>query len=550
MNIIVRVDASLQVGTGHVMRCLTLADALREHGAQCRFICRAHSGHLAGLIEQRGHGVALLPLVATAPPTPAGATVAITQQQPSHAAWLGEGITQQTDAQDTLAAISPASVDWLIVDHYALDHRWESALRPACQRLMVIDDLADRPHDCDLLLDQNLGRQKADYATLTPARTIQLIGPAFALLRPEFAQWRPYSLARRAERPGLRRLLITMGGVDNDNITEQVLKAIASRPLSPDVHITVVMGPNAPWLKQVRAQAAGMPHATEVLCGVTNMAQLMADADLAIGAAGGTAWECCCLGLPTILLVLASNQKDSARALVSQNAAMLAHSVEQIPYMLHQLSNPQRTEAVPSLLASAQASQSITDGTGAVHLAGVMSSQSFLPEGPSVRKMRDSDLPIVLAWRNHPTVRQHMLTQHEITLEEHTRWFARASQDPSRSLLIVEENGQPLGYVQFSNLQQEAAAEWGFYVVPGAPKGGGRKLGVAALTYAFQTLSVHKVCGQALSTNHASIAFHQSLGFQQEGILREQHFIHGQWLSTVCFGLLASEWHLTKTFAS
>jgi UDP-2,4-diacetamido-2,4,6-trideoxy-beta-L-altropyranose hydrolase len=317
MKIAFRTDASLQIGTGHVMRCLTLADSLRERGATCTFVCRAHTGHLLQLIEQRGHATVALP---------AGEDIYQAPADPTHAAWLGAHWS--ADAEQTREALGNALVDWLVVDHYALDRRWEQTLRPHCRKLMVIDDLADRPHDADLLLDQNLGRASNDYDGLLAPHTQTLIGPRYALLRPEFAQWRAYSLERR-EQAQLRNLLITMGGVDKDNATGQVLQALQSCELPEDLRITVVMGPHAPWLAQVQALAAQVHWPTQVLVGVSNMAELMADSDLAIGAAGSTSWERCCLGLPTVMLVLAENQKGAACALTHLGAALsvseLAH---------------------------------------------------------------------------------------------------------------------------------------------------------------------------------------------------------------------------------
>lgn len=355
MNVIFRADASLQMGSGHVMRCLTLADALRERGAQCRFICRAHNGHLAALIKQRGHGVTLIPL-ATTPPSAADAAMAVAQQQPAHAAWLGEGITQRTDAQDTQAAIGAAQVDWLVVDHYALDSIWERALRPSCRRLMVIDDLADRPHDCDLLLDQTFGRSPDNYSTQVPAHCQLLCGSIYALLRPEFAAVRAYSLQRRAK-PSLRRLLITMGGVDKDNATGQVMNALRGCSALPaDCEITVVMGATAPWRTNIEQMARSMPWPTRVLTNVGDMAQLMADSDFAIGAAGATSWERCCLGVPTIVWIQAENQRKIGQALFEAGAAGLIDNSSRIIDLSHW--EPQ-TLGRMSLAAAA-----ITDGLG------------------------------------------------------------------------------------------------------------------------------------------------------------------------------------------
>lgn len=160
-----------------------------------------------------------------------------------------------------------------------------------------------------------------------------------------------------------------------------------------------------------------------------------------------------------------------------------------------------------------------------------------------VRLMTKSDLEQVLGWRNHADVRRYMYTQHEISLAEHTRWFERVSQDPDRHLLVFEINGEPLGFVNFDQRSVGGVAQWGFYAAPDAPKGTGRQLGEAALEHAFSSLRLHKLCGQALMYNERSIKFHLSLGFKQEGVLREQHFDGQKYHDIVCFGLLAAEWH-------
>ena len=345
-----RTDASLQIGTGHVMRCLTLADALRERGVDCLFICRPHPGHLLDLIAQRGHEAVNLHARIEEPRQPPA--------DPAHAHWLGTDWVR--DAEDTRHALGAEAVDWLVVDHYALDRRWEQALRPHCNRLMVIDDLADRPHDCNLLLDQNLGRAVADYSGLLSAQTRTLIGPQYALLRSEFAQLRAASLVRRAN-PQVKHLLITMGGVDKDNATGRVLDALNRCALPPDLRITVVMGPHAPWLQYVQTQAAQMHCPARVLVGVTDMARLMTESDLAIGAAGSTSWERCCLGLPTIQLVLALNQADIANALAEAGAVLTASTEELYEVLSSVMESPNRVER---LLAVGMAAATVTDGFG------------------------------------------------------------------------------------------------------------------------------------------------------------------------------------------
>lgn len=351
-----RTDASLIMGSGHVMRCLTLADALKAQGAQCHFISREHSGHLLEVIRQRGHTVTALPAG-----NPVAAMTTNVVPQPAHAAWLG--CEWQTDAQQTGAVLTNLKPDWLVVDHYALDQRWEDMLSPHYRKLMVIDDLADRPHRCDLLLDQNLGRQSEHYAALVPTHCQVFAGPDYALLRPEFAVLRPYSLQRRQAQPALRKLLITMGGVDQPNATGQVLQVLKNCALPQEMQITVVMGLTAPWLESIRALAAQMPWLTEVVVNVNDMAERMADSDLAIGAAGSTSWERCCLGLPSILVILADNQIVTCAELGFVRAAEIIGKLEFVEERLpNQLSLFLKTP--DSLKHCSDAASSICNGKG------------------------------------------------------------------------------------------------------------------------------------------------------------------------------------------
>lgn len=163
-----------------------------------------------------------------------------------------------------------------------------------------------------------------------------------------------------------------------------------------------------------------------------------------------------------------------------------------------------------------------------------------------VRSMTERDLEQVLSWRNHLEVRNYMYTQHEISREEHSRWFARSSQDTARHLLMFEIDGSPMGFINIQQISRGGIAEWGFYTAPDAPKGTGRALGAAALLYAFETAGLYKLCGRAMAFNKRSIRFHISQGFKREGVLRQQHFDGKQYHDVICFGLLASEWHPSK----
>lgn len=353
-----RVDASLQIGSGHVMRCLTLAEALRLRGADCHFICRMHPGHLAEMIADRQFPLHALP--AGVPGfAPSASEAALL---PAHASWLGRSWNE--DAEETLAILDSLRPDWLVVDHYALDARWHESLCAQYRHLLVIDDLADRPHLCDVLMDQTFARDPAVYRPLVPPACRILCGSRYALLRPQFPALRADSLRRR-QSSRLKRLLITMGGVDKDNVTGKVLGCLMRSALPPDCEIAVVMGITAPWLDDVRKAALGLPWPTRVLVNVQNMAAVMSSADLCIGAAGSTAWERCTLGLPTIMVTTADNQRDIARALQEHDAALCIGRHESSRFCSRLLDGISRLVDEPGLLARmSRAAASVTQGQG------------------------------------------------------------------------------------------------------------------------------------------------------------------------------------------
>jgi UDP-2,4-diacetamido-2,4,6-trideoxy-beta-L-altropyranose hydrolase len=284
MRVLVRVDASVAIGSGHLMRCLTLADQLRTEGAEVAFVCRDFPGGMFDLLHARGYLSVKLPLVE------AGKDMQI------------------LDAEETINAavqLFPEGLDWLVVDHYQLDAVWERKLRPYTRKLMVIDDLADRTHDCDLLLDQNyyrdLGRR---YQGLVPEQCVTLLGPSYVLLRPEFTNARQKLRTRDGS---VRRILIFFGGSDPTNQTQKAVEAIKLLERH-DIGVDVVVGSANPNRNATQALCAGIPNVA-FHCQVSNMAELILGADLGIGAGGAAMWERCCLGLPTITVVFAANQE-------------------------------------------------------------------------------------------------------------------------------------------------------------------------------------------------------------------------------------------------
>jgi UDP-2,4-diacetamido-2,4,6-trideoxy-beta-L-altropyranose hydrolase len=336
-----RVDASPGMGIGHVMRCLTLADALQALGFRCRFVSTVETINMVPSLTASGHPLSPLWPVEMADPS-------------------------------ALARALPGGADVLVVDHYGLDARYESALRPVARVIVAIDDLADRQRDCDVLLDQTLDRSADDYRFLIPAPCRVLVGTRYALLRPQFVEARRSAEARRARGHGLGRLLVGLGGTDSLNATEWALGAIQASGLGCTVD--VVMGPGSPHLERVRARIARTPGAV-LHVGVDNMAALMLQADLAIGAAGTSSWERCCLGLPTLLLILADNQRPTARALVKAGAAELVGEMPGADPSVLSAALARLSGDPAGLRRMSEAAATLCDGDGAARVAAIIAAE-------------------------------------------------------------------------------------------------------------------------------------------------------------------------------
>lgn len=319
MKVIFRVDASIEIGTGHVMRCLTLAKLLRERGAEVSFICRELTGNLNDLIETNEFNVHRLKSDSLNEDS--------IEQITDHSHWLT--VHWESDALDTLVILkNEIKIDWLIIDHYAIDQYWEKKIRTFVKKIMVIDDLADRKHVCHLLLDQNFyNNYKNRYEGLVPNDCLKLLGPQYVLLRSEFKNSR---LKYRKRDGNINRILLYFGGIDLTNETTKALEAIYMLK-EADIKVDVVVGSACPYINLIKKLCSGMPNIT-FYCQVPNMADLMAKADLAIGAGGITTWERCYLGLPSITIITAKNQANVLTALNNVGAVWnIGYSEEVLP---------------------------------------------------------------------------------------------------------------------------------------------------------------------------------------------------------------------------
>jgi UDP-2,4-diacetamido-2,4,6-trideoxy-beta-L-altropyranose hydrolase len=361
-TILIRTDASTTIGSGHLMRCLTLAEALKAKGFSIAFASRPFSEQMMAMITQRGFILHRLS-------QPEQSICSTDAEQEPYQHWLGASLDK--DAEETVAIMQRRSFDALIVDHYAINAEWHRCVRPTVPVIACIDDIANRPLDCDLLLDQNLYNHAARrYQPYVPPSTRLLLGPEFALLREEFCQKRSFAEQKRAQPlTTIRRIFVFFGGSDPTNETGKALQAfgILGKRALQDCIIDVIIGIANPHQASLESDCSRLRSCgidIRVHLQVSNIADFMLEADFALGAGGSTTWERCCLGLPTLAVIVADNQ-----ALMTQTAA--EHGVQWsagwhdaltaealAAAILMRLQAPQETFAV------AQRAMRLVDGNG------------------------------------------------------------------------------------------------------------------------------------------------------------------------------------------
>ncbi len=428
------------------MRCRTLARELHRRGAEVCFICRRQPGDLINQLEPEFSVLAL-------PEQPLVACDGL-EGRDLYGAWLG--CSQEQDAAQCLEFLAQARISgasWIVADHYGLDARWEAQLRlglsgsSAAPKLLVIDDLADRTHQADLLLDQNFFGEATHqrYQDLVPPHCGQLLGPHYALLGPEYAQLHPVVPPRIA----LQRVLVFFGGVDPSNLSGRALEALLD-PALADLAVDVVLGLQSPHRQKVEELVARRPRTT-MHGPLPSLAGLIARADLAIGAGGATTWERACLRLPSLVVAIAANQLPFSEALDQAGHLQLlgdtsSVSAEQIRSALVPLMN----EGKPG-----KAAPSLTDGWGAPRLAMAM----LGPQGAiSLRPATTADEALILQWANDPQVRANSFAQEPIAPKDHHHNFQKGLTDANRLLLIARAaDGCPIGQIRFD--QQPASAQ-------------------------------------------------------------------------------------------
>ena len=360
MKVVFRVDSSIAMGGGHLVRCHTLAKILRRRGVKVTFVCRDHTGNLIeNLIKDSFKVIALPPPLIEA------------VNSDDYAVWLG--VDQIVDATETKLALENEKPDWLIVDHYGLDEKWEGKMRPFVKKIMVIDDLANRSHDCEILLDQNFSLKGHDrYSDLVANDCCKLIGPRYALLHEDYSSYKKVQPNRNNE---IQKILIYLGGMDLDNLTCKALQALSNPSLS-HIHVDVVVGNNNNSHREDVDRHVALRPLTLLHEPQQSLVYLILNSDLALGAGGATTWERLCLGLPSLLVSAADNQKQACESLArcdlinyAGNSASLSVSV--LESYFESLINDR-----PKLKEQSSLGQVLVDGLGALRVAEMISSSS------------------------------------------------------------------------------------------------------------------------------------------------------------------------------
>jgi UDP-2,4-diacetamido-2,4,6-trideoxy-beta-L-altropyranose hydrolase len=448
MKFVIRVDAAPALGSGHAVRCLTLADGLAAQGHACAFAVRRMPQPLHGQMLAHGHGVIVLP-------------DGDDWTAPLGAEW--DAKRQAADAAATIAACG--GTDWVICDHYGLGIAWEGAVRAAGPRVMALDDLG-RVHDSDVLLDQNFYADPAARYAPDCAR-ILLLGPRYALLRPEFAAARVHVAPRHGD---IGRMLLFMSGTDAGDATSVALDAVEKAGLA-HLPMDVVIGAAHPAREAIMARCAANPAWT-LHVQTMRMAELLAAADLAIGAGGSGTWERCALGVPTLAVELADNQREVLREGAEAGLLYTAGGAPRAESLALHLRALVGNPGLRHLLS--RTGLALVDANGVQRVISALSSGAI-----AIRRAEQRDVEAMYAWRNAPAVRAVSRDSVPLTRAAHDAWCAQTLADANRWLLIGERHGSAVGVVRFDRIGADEA-EVSIYLAQGAPRGSGGPLLAAA----------------------------------------------------------------------
>jgi UDP-2,4-diacetamido-2,4,6-trideoxy-beta-L-altropyranose hydrolase len=426
-RVLLRADAAGDIGVGHVKRCLSLGQALIDCGAEVSLLTHLHDVDTAAIARQAGIECIALP--------------------------LGRGDDWMADALATSARAASHRSDWVVVDHYKLDARWHRQVARTGARIAAIDDLADRPLEAAVLIDQNEAEHRSKYVDVLPSLTPLLGGPRFAMLSRAYAdapRWR--------DRGAVRSIGIFMGGTDAAGMSEVALQACREAAgFDGEIQIATTSG-NARLALLKRL--CELDRRTSLLIDASDLTEFFAEHDIQVGAGGGATWERCCLGVPTLLLRCAPNQDVVIPALVQRGvvrgvAAGLDRNTAAVGAAVQKLID----DAALRRELSRRALETV-DGLGARRIALFIAAETL-----QVRPARQADGELLHRWRNHLSTRMMSVDSREIEMEEHLRWFARALQVESRQLLIAQVGNIAVGSIRFDRLA-DGAQEVSLYLDP------------------------------------------------------------------------------------
>ena len=483
MKVVFRVDASGEVGFGHLSRCINLAEVLRSRGNEVLFICRDDEAKSFRALEDRLFATVLLPMLP-----------------------VGETVNQQEDAQQTIQALQGERPDWLVVDTYTLDKDWERLMRPHVAKIAVIEDLSGREHDCDLLIDQNYSeRSAASFEKFVPKTCELLLGPRFALIGDQFRKLRELKSKPAHE---LKRIFVFCGGSDPQNLTQQVIDEISCSELS-NIAVDVVVGAQNKTFD--REAALKLNANIEIHNAGGEFARIMSIADLAIGAGGTTSWERMCLGIPSIVASIAENQNSACEKLGRDGLINYLGTQPSLkPGAIRDAVVEAKTN-VASLFDQIEKDQVLVDGRGCERVAEVL-----CPSGEAelvVRRAKPDDCVEFFNWANDPTVREQSLSPSTIQWGDHKKWFSEKIISASCEIYVLEASGLPVGQVRFEKSAAVAEVNYSLDKIVRNRRWASVMLEMAMTMFGKKSASILRA--RVKSSNVPSSAVFKQLGFSE-----------------------------------
>jgi UDP-2,4-diacetamido-2,4,6-trideoxy-beta-L-altropyranose hydrolase len=499
MNVFLRVDSSLSIGSGHIIRCLNLASSLRSLGLNCIFVSKNHNGNIIPKIEINGFETLVI-----------NTTVETDDYIRDEKSWLNGGQSDDAECFITLVKQQNCRPDFIIVDHYSLDSEWELLVKKQFPfaRLVVVDDLCNRQHYSDVLIDQTFQRDAREYARLNKNNGKILAGTKFALLNPTFSALRELSKAHKAQVKVPSTLLVTMGGVDAQNVTGDVLCCLENGDFPYIDKITVVLGAAYPHQNVIREQIENSKYNVNILTNVNNMAELMSDHDFAIGAMGGTTWERCVMGLPAINVAIADNQLTIAKNL-SEIGAIVLHSDDITESTLHNALNQLTTDYHCQRLLA----MDICDGLG---LARVTQEIVCLPakDGKNVtlRQATVDDIDFVYQLQCEPKTRQYARDPVIPLYVNHVSWMQKKLKD-TKSYFYMIEHDTRCGVIRLDPVEHgNAELEISIFLTDACQ---GKGIASAAIKRVIMLHNNVSLLATVLPENHASQKLFNSIGLKK-----------------------------------